>query len=117
MGTDLDKLGKRAVKAKVSTMQRHVLVCTSGDCKPGKDVVKRIKRGIALAGLRAQVSTAKTKCMDICKGKGAIVVVYPDGTWYGGVDEDLADRIVAEHLVGGRPVAEAVFLHNPLTTG
>lgn len=114
MADDLGTLRKRADKARISGMQRHVLVCTSSDCEPGGEVVKRIKKGIAAAGLRTEVSTAKTKCLSICKGKGAIVVVYPDGVWYGGVDEALADRIVTEHLVGGAPVAEAVFLHNPL---
>ena len=69
---------------------------------------------MALARLRAEVSVVRTKCMDICKGKGAVVVVYPEGTWYGGVDVDLAERIVAAHLVEGREVAEAVFLRNPL---
>jgi (2Fe-2S) ferredoxin len=114
MADDLGTLRKRADKAKLSGMQRHVLVCTSSDCKPGDDVVKRIKKGIAAAGLRTEVSTAKTKCLNICKGKGAIVVVYPDGAWYGGVDEAVADRIVAEHLVGGVPVADAMFMHNPM---
>jgi (2Fe-2S) ferredoxin len=114
MATDTDQLRKRAEKARASAMRRHVLVCTSGDCAPGKAVVKRIKKGIAAARLRTEVSTAPVKCFEICKGKGTIVVVYPDGIWYGGVDEDLADRIVAEHLVGGVPVADAVFLENPL---
>ncbi|CAN5252192.1 ferredoxin [soil metagenome] len=114
MADDLATLRRRADKARLSGMQRHVLVCTSSDCKPGDDVVKRIKKGIAAAGLRTQVSTAETKCLNICKGKGAIVVVYPEGIWYGGVNTALADRIVAEHLVGGVPVADAVFLQNPM---
>jgi (2Fe-2S) ferredoxin len=37
------------------------------------------------------------------------VVVYPDGIWYAGVTPELLDRIVVEHLKGGRPVEEAVF--------
>ena len=114
MSADPSILAKRARKAKATTMRRHVLGCTSGDCSPGKDVAKAIKTQVALARLRAEVSVVRTKCMDICKGKGAVVVVYPEGTWYGGVDVDLAERIVAEHLVGGREVAEAVFLRNPL---
>lgn len=114
MADDLGTFRKRADKAKLSGMQRHVLVCTSGDCKPGDQVASRIKKGIAAAGLRTDVSTAKTRCLNICKGKGAIVVVYPDGIWYGGVDERIADRIVREHLVGGNPVEDAMFLRNPL---
>ena len=114
MAADLGKLRKRADKARVSHMQRHVLVCTSSDCAPGDEVAKRIKKGVAAAGLRTQVSTAKTHCLGICKGKGAVVVVYPDGVWYGGVDVAIAERIVVEHLVDGTPVTDAMFLHNPL---
>lgn len=108
------KLAKRAEKAKLDTMRRHVLVCTDSDCKGGGEVAKRIKKGVAAARLRAEVSTTKVDCLSICKGAGAVVVVYPEGTWYGGVDADLADRIVAEHLIEGRPVAGATFLTNPL---
>ncbi len=33
-----------------------------------------------------------------------MMVVHPDGTWYGGVDEAAVDRIVAEHIVDGEVV-------------
>ncbi|MEE8603027.1 (2Fe-2S) ferredoxin domain-containing protein [Euzebya tangerina] len=115
MGTDLKRLRKRAEKAKMATMQQHVFVCTASDCKSGKDVAKTLKHGIANAGLRAELTVTKTTCMNICKGGGSVVVVYPDGVWYGGVDTGLAKRIVAEHLVGGSPVEDATFLSNPLS--
>jgi (2Fe-2S) ferredoxin len=35
--------------------------------------------------------------------------VYPDGVWYGGVTPALLERIVVEHLRGGRVIDEAVF--------
>lgn len=108
------KLAQRADKAKLSTMQRHVLVCTDSDCKGGSAVAKRIKKGVAAARLRAEVSTSKVECLSICKGGGAVVVVYPEGTWYGGVDVDVADRIVSEHLIGGTPLSDEAFLINPL---
>jgi (2Fe-2S) ferredoxin len=37
------------------------------------------------------------------------VVVYPDGIWYAGVTAALLERIVVEHLKGGRVVEDAVF--------
>ena len=108
-----DALAKRASKARLDTAVRHVLVCTSGDCDDGKDVASRIKKGIAKAGLRTQVATAKVKCLGICKGS-SVVVVYPEGTWYGDVDDKLADRIVSEHLAKGEVIDDRVFLRNPL---
>jgi (2Fe-2S) ferredoxin len=34
------------------------------------------------------------------------MVIYPEGTWYGNLNEDAIDRIVEEHLEGGTPVAD-----------
>ena len=37
------------------------------------------------------------------------IVVYPEGTWYAGLDIPKLDRVIDEHLIGGRPVEELVF--------
>ncbi len=39
---------------------------------------------------------------------GCMVMVYPDGIWYAVHSPDAVDRIVDEHLLGGRPVEELV---------
>lgn len=49
------------------------------------------------------VTTAPTGCLHPCD-LGPIMVVYPDGTWYGALNERAIERIVDEHFVGGRPV-------------
>ena len=53
------------------------------------------------------VMTVRTGCLYPCD-LGPIMVVHPDGTWYGGLDEVAVDRIVAEHLVDGEAVPEYV---------
>ena len=41
-------------------------------------------------------------------------MVYPEGTWYRGVTIEVMERIITEHLIGGEPVAEHVFIAAPL---
>lgn len=54
------------------------------------------------------VLRTKADCLRICES-GPIAVVYPEGTWYRSVTVDVMDRIIDEHLLGGRPVSEYVF--------
>ena len=42
-----------------------------------------------------------------------MVVVYPDDVWYAAVDTAGAERIVAEHLVGGRVVMDYLYIAPP----
>ncbi len=54
------------------------------------------------------VLRSKVDCLRICE-QGAICVVYPEGTWYAGLDKEKLDRVIDEHLVGGRPVQDLMF--------
>jgi (2Fe-2S) ferredoxin len=54
------------------------------------------------------VLRTKADCLRICE-QGSIAVVYPEGTWYAGLDTEKLDRIIDEHLLGGQPVTELAF--------
>lgn len=105
-------LAERAAIAKADTMQQHVLLCGAADCGEAGDpagALKALRHAVAEAGLRREVLVSEAACLEICE-QGPICVVHPDGTWYAQVDEDVARRIVSEHLVGGDVVAENAFL-------
>ena len=93
---------------------RHVLVCTGHYCSPdrqGRTLYRTLpllleREDLLFGPLR--VKRSETPCLGVCSG-GPIVCVYPEGVWYAGVDLPLLDRIVVEHLKGGKEVSEAVF--------
>ena len=109
----LEKLARRARKARADSMERHVLVCTDSDCDRKGKVAKELKHAVASAKLRDRVTVTKVDCLDICK-HGTICVVYPEGAWYHSVKRKVARRIVDEHLAGGDLVDDHVFLTNDL---
>ena len=38
--------------------------------------------------------------------QGPIMIVYPEGIWYGSLRIEDVDRIIDQHLLGGQPVTE-----------
>jgi (2Fe-2S) ferredoxin len=93
---------------------RHVIICTGSFCCPERSsralysqLASLLEREDLLFG-PTRVKRGETPCLGVCAG-GPIVVVYPEGVWYGGVTPELLERIVVEHLKEGRVIEEAVF--------
>lgn len=79
----------------------HLLVCNSfrlngdpqGVCnkKGAPSLLQYLEDEIVDRGIDAQVSA--TGCLKVCD-RGPAMVVYPQGTWYGNLDEGKLDEIL-----------------------
>lgn len=91
----------------------HILIC-EGECGPagaGTELFAYLGQLLGehgRAGHPTRVVRSTSSCLGVCVS-GPIVVVYPEGIWYHSVDRRKLERIVEEHLKGGRPVEEYIF--------
>jgi (2Fe-2S) ferredoxin len=86
----------------------HILVCASfrvagepqGLChkKGSVSLLPYLEEEILDRGLDVLVST--TGCLKQCE-KGPVMVIYPQNTWYGGVDSEASVDAILDAIEGG----------------
>jgi (2Fe-2S) ferredoxin len=118
---ELKPLQVLAEKLLIGHYARHVFLCTGESCSaPGVgeaawEVLKRElkERNLSLAAGPDACYRTKVGCLRVCTG-GPILLVYPEGTYYGGMSAERIPEFVQKHLVDREPIESRIFARNPL---
>jgi (2Fe-2S) ferredoxin len=102
----------------------HLFVCVNsrddddarGCCsaRGSAAIVRDFKRKLYERGHKRVVRANKCQCLDQC-AFGPVMVVYPEGVWYGRLTPDDVDEIIEKHIEGGQVVERLVIPDEHLT--
>ncbi len=97
----------------MSYYQRHLFICVNrredgSQCCAQHDaeaIRAHAQRRLKALGKQGpgQFRVNRSGCLGRCS-EGPVAVVYPDGVWYSYDGTDDIDKIIDEHLLGGRIV-------------
>ncbi len=102
------------IKPKMMDYHRHLIICVGERCtKNGEAQVlyDSLKEKLKAAGVdkgELRIKKSRATCFGTCKS-GPLLCVQPDGIWYYDISPEKLDRIIQEHFVNNKPVAEYIY--------
>ena len=106
-------------------VSHHLLLCATASkakcCDPavGAESWNKLKELVKQLGLdnpgRAEgvVLRSKADCLRICE-QGPVLLIWPDGCWYGGVTPERLEAILRRHVMAGEPIEEWLIQRTPM---
>jgi NADP-reducing hydrogenase subunit HndC len=95
---------------KMAVRRIELMLCTGTGCVAGGAfrISEALEKEIQKQGLEKEISVIITGCNGFC-GQGPLMVVQPDGIFYGFLTQEDIPFLVQEHLLKGRPVERLMF--------